>query len=234
MAFDARPWSNRRRCRRHKRSLQVGIIGASAETGWARESHVPAVQALSGLELSVVVTASQLSADKAATAFGARAGYANAEALFADSAIGIVTVAVKVPDHHDLALGALRAGKHVCCEWPLPDTVASGRVGGGGAQCGYACVAGLASTLQPCRAYRDEADERRRCWVCARCVLLLHLPRVYTRPCAMTIQNGTAIAPDFEHTCYESAGMHTGSDHVGDCVRPRRTSRVAPGNSGIL
>ena len=106
-----------------KRSLQVGIIGASAEGGWARESHVPAVQALSGLELGAVVTTSQASADKAAKAFGARAGYGSAEALFADPAIDIVTVAVKVPHHHDLVLGALRAGKHVYCEWPLSPTL---------------------------------------------------------------------------------------------------------------
>jgi hypothetical protein len=29
--------------------LQVGIIGVSADGGWARESHVPAVQKLAGL-----------------------------------------------------------------------------------------------------------------------------------------------------------------------------------------
>ncbi len=105
-----------------KNSLQVGIIGASAESGWARESHVPAVQTLSDIELGAVVTTSEASAKKAADAFGARAGYGSPEALFADPAIDIVTVAVKVPDHHDLVLGALRAGKHVYCEWPLSPT----------------------------------------------------------------------------------------------------------------
>ena len=42
--------------------------------------------------------------------------------MFDDPEIDIVTVAVKVPDHHDLVLGALRAGKHVYCEWPLSPT----------------------------------------------------------------------------------------------------------------
>ena len=105
------------------RPLQVGIIGASPQSGWARESHVPAVQALSGLELGAVVTTSQASADKAAAAFGARTGYGNPDALFADPSIDIVTVAVKVPEHHDLVLGALKAGKHVYCEWPLSPTL---------------------------------------------------------------------------------------------------------------
>ena len=106
------------------RTLRVGVIGASAQGGWARESHVPAIRHLSGLELGAVVTRDQAGAEAAASAFGARAGYANPQALFNDSEIDIVTIAVKVPDHHELVLGALRAGKHVYCEWPLSPTLA--------------------------------------------------------------------------------------------------------------
>ena len=106
------------------RPLRVGVIGASAKGGWARESHVPAIQALAGLELGAVVTTTQAGADAAAEAFGARAGYSDPQALFDDPAIDVVTVAVKVPDHHDLVLGALRAGKHLYCEWPLSPTLA--------------------------------------------------------------------------------------------------------------
>ncbi len=105
------------------RPLRVGIIGASAKAGWARESHVPAVQGLDGLELGAVVVKTQEKADAAAMAFGARVGYADPQALFDDREIDIVTVAVKVPDHHDLVLGALDAGKHVYCEWPLSPTL---------------------------------------------------------------------------------------------------------------
>ena len=104
--------------------LQVGIIGASAKAGWAREAHVPAVRQLDGLELGAVVVRKQDEADAAARTFGARVGYADPQALFDDPAIDIVTVAVKVPDHHDLVLGALQAGKHVYCEWPLSPTLA--------------------------------------------------------------------------------------------------------------
>ena len=105
------------------RPLRVGIIGASAKAGWARESHVPAVQGLDGLELGAVVVRKQEEADTAAQAFGARVGYADPKALFGDPEIDVVTVAVKVPDHHDLVLGALRAGKHLYCEWPLSPTL---------------------------------------------------------------------------------------------------------------
>lgn len=98
--------------------LRVGIIGASARGGWAKESHVPAVQGLAGLELVAVATRSRKSADAAAEAFRVR-GYDNANELIHDPGIDLVTVAVKVPDHHALVLGALAAGKHVFCEWPL-------------------------------------------------------------------------------------------------------------------
>lgn len=100
-------------------TIGVGIIGASAEGGWAKESHVPAVRALAGLELVAVATTSQSSADAAARAFGARTGYGDAAAMFRDSAVELVAIAVKVPAHRDLVLGALAAGKHVLCEWPL-------------------------------------------------------------------------------------------------------------------
>lgn len=99
--------------------LQVGIIGASATGGWAKESHVPAVQLLPGLELAAVATNSQPTADAAAQAFGAKAAYGHAAGLLRDPAIDLVVVAVKVPDHRALVLGALAAGKHVYCEWPL-------------------------------------------------------------------------------------------------------------------
>ena len=98
--------------------LRVGIIGASAGRGWAKISHVPAVQRLAGLELAAVATNDQQSADAASKAFGVP-GYADATALFRDPAIDIIAVAVNVPAHRDLVLGALEAGKHLYCEWPL-------------------------------------------------------------------------------------------------------------------
>ena len=90
-------------------TLQVGIIGGSAARGWAKISHVPAVRQVGGLTLGAVVTRDQRSADKAAEAFGAKKGYGDAKALFADPDIDIVTVTVNVPAHRDLVLGALAA-----------------------------------------------------------------------------------------------------------------------------
>lgn len=101
------------------RKLQVGIVGASAGRGWARDSHVPALQLLSGLSLGAVASGNQAKSDAAANAFGASTGYAEAADLIRDAAIDIVAVCVKVPDHGELVLAAVHAGKHVYCEWPL-------------------------------------------------------------------------------------------------------------------
>ncbi len=114
--------------------LRVGIIGANARGGWAADSHVPATQGLDGLELVAVATNRQDTADEAAHAFGVAKAYASGDALIADPEIDIVTVATRVPDHHDLVLAAVTAGKHVYSEWPL---------GVGAAQSG-----GLARTAQ--------------------------------------------------------------------------------------
>ena len=101
------------------KAFGVGIIGASAQRGWAKDSHIPAVQGLQGLDLVAVAAGDQTKAREAAAAFGAKNGYAHGFELIQDPAVDIVTVAVKVPDHRELVLAAISAGKHVYCEWPL-------------------------------------------------------------------------------------------------------------------
>ena len=44
------------------RNLGVGIIGASAERGWAKDSHVPAVHGLDGLKLVAVAAGDEAKA----------------------------------------------------------------------------------------------------------------------------------------------------------------------------
>ena len=115
----SRFWDTTIRGNDMQRPLQVGIIGASADRGWARDSHVPAVQNLRGLELGGVASGNQAKSDAAAKAFGAPTAYANSQELIQDPRIDIVSVCVKVPDHRDLVLSAISAGKHIYCEWPL-------------------------------------------------------------------------------------------------------------------
>lgn len=101
------------------KTLRVGIIGANAERGWARESHVPAVQHLDGLELAAVANKGQAAADAAAASFGVAKAYGDAAALIEDPDIDVVTVATTLPTHHALISQALAAGKHIYSEYPL-------------------------------------------------------------------------------------------------------------------
>lgn len=100
-------------------ALGVGVIGVNAERGWARESHVPAVSAVDGLELVAVATRDRRSAAAAGAAFGVDRAFADAADLIADPDVDIVAVTSPVPAHRDLIVAAVRAGKHVITEWPV-------------------------------------------------------------------------------------------------------------------
>lgn len=99
--------------------IRVGIVGANAERGWARDAHVPALAALPGFELAAVSARSQPLADAARAAFAAGRAFGDSLALVRDPGVDLVAVTVKVPEHREIVLAALAAGKHVYCEWPL-------------------------------------------------------------------------------------------------------------------
>ncbi|MFE4974848.1 Gfo/Idh/MocA family protein [Kitasatospora sp. NPDC056651] len=96
--------------------IRVGIVGAG---GWAEESHLPALAALDGFEVTAVATTKQASADRAAAAHGVPLAFADAGALAAHPDVDLVVVSVKTPGHAGVIRAALAAGKHVFSEWPL-------------------------------------------------------------------------------------------------------------------
>ena len=99
--------------------LRIGIAGANAERGWARDAHLRAILAVPGLAIQAVSSRTKAIADSAAALFGAANAYDNSLALARDPDVDIVAVTVKVPEHRAIVLAALAAGKHVYCEWPL-------------------------------------------------------------------------------------------------------------------
>ena len=100
-------------------SLRVGVIGASATYGWARNSHLPALIGLPDLELLSVCTAHQKTASESAERFGVKNTYHDYRDMLQDPDLDAVAVSVRVPNHHQLTMDVLRAGKHVYTEWPL-------------------------------------------------------------------------------------------------------------------
>jgi predicted dehydrogenase len=99
--------------------IGVGIVGASPERGWASRAHIPALASLPEFELRAVSTTRMATAAAAATQFGAKLAFDNAEALATDPSVDLVVICVKVPHHLELVIAAVNAGKAVYCEWPL-------------------------------------------------------------------------------------------------------------------
>ena len=99
--------------------LGVGIIGVSANRGWAATAHIPALRALPNYEIRALSASSPESAREAGAAFGVSAVFSDHEQLVLQPDIDVVAVTVKVPHHRELVSAALAAGKAVYCEWPL-------------------------------------------------------------------------------------------------------------------
>ncbi len=137
--------------------LYVGIVGVNAERGWAGEAHVPAVQAVDGLELSAVAARSQETADAAAAAFGVDRAYGDAQDLIDNPDLDIVTVAVSVPAHRELLTAALNAGRHVVTEWPVGTSAAeTEQIAKTAAGSGRHAAVGLQSRMNPAAIHARE------------------------------------------------------------------------------
>lgn len=97
----------------------VGIIGVSADRGWAGAAHIPALASLDAFELRAISAHTPTGADAAGRKYGVSHAFSNSEALISDADVQLVVVAVKAPNHFELVTAALQAGKDVYCEWPL-------------------------------------------------------------------------------------------------------------------
>jgi predicted dehydrogenase len=96
----------------------VGLIGLSAQGGFASRAHVLALNALSNYELTGLTASTPQSSAAAASLYQVRA-YDTPEKLASSDDVDLVVVAVRLPFHDELVRAALLAGKSVLCEWPL-------------------------------------------------------------------------------------------------------------------
>jgi predicted dehydrogenase len=105
--------------------FRVGIVGVSTDRGWGATAHLPALRALSDVfEIAGVANTSLASAQAAAAAFDIPRAFESVAAMVESPDIDVVVVAVKVPYHKEVVTAALKAGKHVYCEWPLGNGLA--------------------------------------------------------------------------------------------------------------
>ena len=105
--------------------LRIGIVGADARgQGWAPLAHFPALRSLPEYEIAALCTAHEDTARAAAERYGVAKAYHDYREMFADPGIDVVSVVVRAPNHHEVVMAALEAGKPVYCEWPLGVTTA--------------------------------------------------------------------------------------------------------------
>lgn len=139
-----------------KAPLRVGIVGANAERGWAKDAHLPALRGSPRFELAGVSARTRENAEAAAKAFGAAHAFLTEELVRAPE-IDIVVVTVRVPDHIPIVLAALEAGKHVYCEWPLGRNVEEAtQMAEAAERAGVCVIVGLQGLASP--AVRQAAE----------------------------------------------------------------------------
>lgn len=130
--------------------IRVGIIGVAVDRGWAANAHLPALKALPQFALHAVCTTRQESADAVARAFDVPHAFADWRQMVVRPDIDLVVVCVKVGEHIGPVLGALAAGKHVFCEWPLGLDVAQAEAMRDAArQAGVRNMVGLQGRVHP-------------------------------------------------------------------------------------
>ena len=116
------------------KTVNIGVVGI----GFMGATHIKSYMKIPGARLAAICDASRLPVDGDLSAIGGNLGdgkpfkldmtqvkaYSKFEDLLADPAIDLVDLCVPTPQHHQLSIAALRAGKHVICEKPLARTPA--------------------------------------------------------------------------------------------------------------
>jgi predicted dehydrogenase len=96
--------------------LRVGLLGAGR---WAGSAHIPGWQREPRSDLAVICDVRRELAEDAARRFGVREATNDWQATVARPDLDVIDIATPSHTHHELALAALEAGKHVLCEKPV-------------------------------------------------------------------------------------------------------------------
>jgi UDP-N-acetylglucosamine 3-dehydrogenase len=100
--------------------VRWGLIGL----GWFGEIHAETLSGMPGIRLEALCTRRPDRLAQVADRFGVAKRYANYHDLLADPSIDVVGITTHVKDHRQIAIDALRAGKHVFLEKPMAPTAA--------------------------------------------------------------------------------------------------------------
>ena len=106
-------------------SIGIGVVG----TGIMGAAHAMAFRSAPTIfetaltaHLEMVADVNLSAAQKAAQRFGFKRAVGSWQELVADPAVDLVSITTPNALHHDIAIAALKAGKHVVVEKPLEIT----------------------------------------------------------------------------------------------------------------
>ncbi|MBU3113284.1 Gfo/Idh/MocA family protein [Clostridium lacusfryxellense] len=104
-----------------EKKIRIGIIGCG---GIANGKHMPALKALSNVEMVAFCDLVLEKADKAAKEYGSVGAkvYTDYNELLQDETIDVIHVLTPNKSHAKLSIASMKAGKHVMCEKPMAKT----------------------------------------------------------------------------------------------------------------
>jgi predicted dehydrogenase len=105
-----------RRAGKPEGALRLGLLGAGL---FANATLLPALKKVEGLELVGIASAGGLHAQHSGQKFGFRYACSDDQQILSDPDINTVAILTRHDSHVDLAVRALKAGKHAFVEKPL-------------------------------------------------------------------------------------------------------------------
>ena len=100
------------------RTLRWGVIGL----GWFGEIHADTLAGMPGIELAALCTRRPQRLSEVADRYQVATRYTDYRRLLDDPSVDVVSITTHIQDHRDIAVDALRAGKHVLLEKPMAPT----------------------------------------------------------------------------------------------------------------
>jgi len=96
-----------------EQTIRVGFVG----TGWAERVQIPMFR-LAGLTVQAICSGNPANAQRAATAVNVPEVHENWQSLVAAENVDLISIVTPPHLHAEIAIAALKAGKHVICEKP--------------------------------------------------------------------------------------------------------------------
>jgi predicted dehydrogenase len=97
----------------------VAVVGAGFVGG---QAHIPSFKKIEGSELVALGARTEKHVKPLSEQYGVKY-YLDYDKLLEDPKVQAVALAVPTPMHFDLAMKAIKKGKHVLCEMPLAETI---------------------------------------------------------------------------------------------------------------